>query len=76
MFKTLAYLIPEVYSKPCQISKLMRHIENPAIVRTVYSSIFRSIQGHSAIFSHFQAYRGKSRHIEAIQALLKHTVLY
>ena len=26
----------------------MRHIENPGIVRTVYSGIFRHIQGHSA----------------------------
>ena len=32
------------------------HIENPGIVRTVYSGIFRHIQGHSAIFSHIQAY--------------------
>ena len=46
--------MPAVYSKPCQISKMMRHIENPDMVRTVYSGIFRYIQEHSAIFSHVQ----------------------
>ena len=45
-FRTLAYLMPEVYSKPCQMSKMMRHIDNPGIVRTVSSGIFRHIQGH------------------------------
>ena len=31
-------------SKACQISKMMRHTENPGIIRTVYSGIFREIQ--------------------------------
>ena len=44
IFSTLAYLMPEAYSKPCQISKMMRHIENNGIVRTVHSDIFRHIQ--------------------------------
>ena len=48
--------MPEVYSKPCQISKMMRHIENPGMVRTVYSYILRHIQEYSAIFSIAQAY--------------------
>ena len=48
--------MPETYSKPCQMSKMVRHIENPDIVRTVYSVIFKHIQGHSALFSHVQAY--------------------
>ena len=52
----LGYVISEAYSKPCQISKTVRHIENSGIVRTVYSNIFRNIQGHSAIFCHDQAY--------------------
>ena len=43
-------------AKPCQISKMMRDIENPNIVRTVYSGIFRPTQGPSAILSHVQAY--------------------
>ena len=34
---------------------MIRYIENPGIVRTVYSEIFRYIQGHLAIFSHGQA---------------------
>ena len=41
--KFLSYLIPEVYSKFCQVSKMMRQIENLGIVRTVYSGIFRHI---------------------------------
>ena len=40
------------------------HIKNPGIVRTVYSGIFRPIQGHSAIFSHVQAYWQTLRYIE------------
>ena len=35
IFRTLAYLVPKAYSKPCEISKMRRHIENPGIVRTV-----------------------------------------
>ena len=49
ILRTLAYLTPDAYSKPCQISKMMRHFENPGIVRTVYSGIFRHVQVHSAI---------------------------
>ena len=49
--RNLAYLMPAAYSKLSQISKMMRHIENSGIVRTVYSGIYRLIQGHPAIFS-------------------------
>ena len=38
------------------IINIFRHIENADIVRRVYSGVFRQIQGHSAIFSHVQAY--------------------
>ena len=48
--------MPDKYLKPCQKSKIMRYIENPDIVRTVYSDIFRHVQGHSALLSHVQAY--------------------
>ena len=48
--------MPEAYSKPCQISKMMRHIEIAGIVRTVYLGIFRHVQGHLAILRHTQAY--------------------
>ena len=41
------------------------HIKNPGVVRTVYSGIFRPVQGHSAIFSHVQAYWRTLRYIEA-----------
>ena len=42
--------MPATYSKHCQISKMKRHIENPDIVTTVYSDIFRYIQGHAELF--------------------------
>ena len=58
IFRTFAYLMPEAYSKNCQISKIMRYIENPVIVKTVYSGICRHNQGHSTIFSHVHAYSG------------------
>ena len=48
--------MPEGYSKPFQICKMMRHIENATTITTVYSGIFRYIQRHSAIFSHVLAY--------------------
>ena len=49
--------MPEAYSKLGQIFKMMRHIENPGMIKTDYSSIsirstFSNIQ---AIFSHVQA---------------------
>ena len=63
IYRTAAYLMPEAYSKPCQISKIIRHNENPGIVRTIYSSIsyiFRDIQQYSVmfrlIFKHIQPY--------------------
>ena len=34
----MTYLIPETCSKPCQVSKIMRHIENLRIARNVYSN--------------------------------------
>ena len=36
--------MPEAYSKPCQISKMMDHIDELGIVRRIYSGIFRHIQ--------------------------------
>ena len=48
--------MPKAYAKPLLIAKMMRHIENPGLIRAGYSGIFRYIQGHSALFSHFQAY--------------------
>ena len=64
MIRTMAYLMPTTYSNPCQISKMMRHIEKPGLVRTVYSNIVRHIQRYSAIFSHVQALWETLRHTE------------
>ena len=65
----MAHIMPVAYLKPCQTSKMMRHIEKPGKVRIVYSGIFRHIQGHSAIFSHVQAYRQTLRHIQAYSGI-------
>ena len=61
------------FSKPCLIPKMIRHVENPVIVRTVYSGIFRHFQGDSSIFSHTEGYQSIIRHT---QALLKHIEPY
>ena len=37
------------------IITMLWHIENPGIVRTIYSVIFSHIYGNSPIFSHVQA---------------------
>ena len=60
----------EAYAKPFQISKMMRYIENPGTVKTVYSDIFRRIQGHSPIFSHAQGRSGTLRYIEAYSGII------
>ena len=63
--------MPEASSKPCQLSKMMRHIEGLGIVRTVYSHIFRHIQGHSAIFINAQGHLRASSHIEASSGIIE-----
>ena len=79
MIRTMAYLMPGTYWKPCQISKMMRHIEKPGLVRTVYSNIFRHTQRYWAIFIHVQAFWGTLRHteaysdIEAYWAIFRHS---
>ena len=45
IFQALTYLEPEVYSKACQ--NLIRHTQNPTIVRTFHSGI---IQPYAGIF--------------------------
>ena len=50
---------------------ISRHIENPGVVRTVYSGIFRLIQRHSAIFSLFQAYWVALRYIEVYLGIIE-----
>ena len=53
------------------VINISQHIENPGIVRTVYSCIFRPIQSHSAIFSHVKAYWGTLRHTEAYLGIIE-----
>ena len=65
---TLEYLMFEAYSKPCQISKMMRHIENLDIVRTLYSGIFMHSSGS---FRNIQAYWRTLRHIETYSGIIK-----
>ena len=43
IFRTLVLLEPDVSSQPCGRCKMIRHIESPGIVRTVYSSISNDI---------------------------------
>ena len=40
----------------------MQHIENPGIVRTVYSDIFKDIKQYSAMFRHIEGHKGIFRH--------------
>ena len=64
----------EAYSKPCQISKMMGDIENPDIVRTVYS-VFPSIQAFSNIKPCSDILRGiksSSGIIKAYWAIIRH----
>ena len=63
--------MPEAYSKPCQIYKMMRHIENPGIVRRIYSGIFNHIQGYSTLFSHGQPYWGTISYIEEYSGIIE-----
>ena len=59
--------MPEGYLKPCRISKMMSHIENSGIVRTVYSGCF---QIYSRTFNNMQPYSGQYsdmlRHTEGL----------
>ena len=51
--------MPEAYSKPCQISKMMRHIENPDIAK-------KFSQAFSGTFSNIQPCSGKLMDIKAV----------
>ena len=54
-----------------KISKMMRHIENPGIVKTVYSDIFRRIQIYSPMFSLVQGHSGRLRCIEPYSVIFR-----
>ena len=66
----------ETYLRPSQISKIMSHIENPNIERTVYLDIFRHIQGHTKLFSHVQPYSGTFKVIQPCSAILRDSKVY
>ena len=68
IFRTLAYLMSQTYSKLYHISKMMRYNKNPGIGRTVYSDIFRHIHGHSTI----SASSGIFRDIKAYSDIFRH----
>ena len=65
--------MPEAYSKSCQISTMISHIEYPGIIRTVFSGIFSNIQHYSAMFRHIEEYYSILMYI---QALLRHIQPY
>ena len=54
IFRILAYLEPEASPKACRICKMIKHIQRPDIVITVYSCIFKDIQGYTGILMHMQ----------------------
>ena len=43
IFRTLAHLEPTASSKVCGTSKMIRYIQNPGMIRAVFSSIFKDI---------------------------------
>ena len=69
IFRTL--MVVE-YSKPCQISKMMKRIENPGTVRAVYSGISKYIQGHSTTCSTFQPFSGILRDIRVYRGIFRY----
>ena len=52
IFRTLVYLMPETYSKPCQISKIMRYVKNHGNIQSC-SGILRDIKAQWGIFRHY-----------------------
>ena len=76
MIRTLVYSMLEAHLKSCQVSTVIRHNENPDIVKIVCLSSFRHIRRYSATLSyvkHVEGDQGIQRHIEA---LLRHTEPY
>ena len=53
IFRTLAHLDPQASSKACGTRKMIRYIQSPGIIRTVFSSIFK---GYLVILSVINAY--------------------
>ena len=68
--KQTRILINISYNNDNVIIIISQYIENPGIVRTVDSGIFRHIQGHSAIFIHGQAYWELLSHVKSQSDIL------
>ena len=57
IFRTLVFLVPEAYSKTCQTYTMMRHIDKPDIV--------------ISLFMHFLAYAGRFNNIHPWSIILR-----
>ena len=67
--------MPEAYAKPCQISRMIRHTENPDIVRTVHSiqfTVFKQFQVYLGTFNNIQPCSGIVRDIKACCGTFRH----
>ena len=60
--------MPETYSKPCQISKMVKHIE----LWHCKNSLFRYFQAFSGTFSNTQPLLCILREIKAYKCILMH----
>ena len=58
IFGTLAHLEPETSSKACPTCKIIRQIQSPGIVRTVYSNILKCLFKLKFIQKSATAYSG------------------
>ena len=67
--------MPEAYAKPCQISEMIRHTENPDIVRKVHSiqfTVFKQFQAYLGTFNNIQPCSGIVRDIKACCGTFRH----
>ena len=67
IFRTLADLEPDPSSKACETCKMIRHIQCPGIVKTVYSNIFKDIQGYSVYLGIFRDIHAYSVQLTGVQ---------
>ena len=61
----------EAYSKPCEMHKMIRYIENPGVVSIIYSGIFKHIHRDWEIFSQSQIYWKTLRDIQAYSGIIQ-----
>ena len=67
IFRILAYLEIEESSKVCWTNKMIKYIQSPGIVRTVYSTILKNVLRYSGILMHIhlhlQVTKGKLKNM-------------